>query len=100
MEIIAKIVAALLALAALAYVSVSMARRAKVWVGALACVGSAAIALLVLNYVYRRAFGYWALPDLMAFIVVCGGAGVLGACAAWALARWRPNTSLERTREE
>jgi hypothetical protein len=98
-ERVTKIVVSLAAIIGLAYITNVSARSAKPWAAACFSAVSTTIALAVLGYVYGRTFERWLFPDPPMLLAICTATGALGAAASWALSRWWPNTSFERTRE-
>ena len=98
-ESILKISVAFLSLILVAIVTTRYARRLRVIDGAVACAASGALTVLITIALYTYLSGHFAGPDL--FVVFSFGTitGLVGAFVSWGLVKWRPNKSLERTRE-
>ena len=99
-ERIAKVAVSFFAFVALAYVVNKATPRSQIWTSAGLAMASAVIVLAVLGYLHGRVFERWLFPNLVALLVICAVTGSIGAGASWALSKWWPNKSLERTREE
>jgi hypothetical protein len=75
--------------------------RARVWSGALAGGTSQLVAYVTISIWHASFCNSWGVnvEDLAFLSILIVVLTALGAAAAWLALRWRPNTSLERTRE-
>jgi hypothetical protein len=98
-ERIVKVLIALLALSGVAFVANSVVAKGKVLTGATACAATAVLALVSLSFVYADVRGELSFPHPVAILTFGITSAIIGAVASWALTKWRPNNSLERTRD-
>jgi hypothetical protein len=74
--------------------------KARVRSGALAATASVLIAYLVLHFWFAGVCGWWSyISGLLGLSIALFTSLFLGAFSAWLALKWRPNKSLERTRE-
>ncbi len=90
---------AVLAVATVAVLASQMVSRRQWLVGALAAAASAWVGLVAMQIVMAQVFQVDYLQLLAASAVVGVVFFAFGAVVVWAWRKWRPNTSLERTRE-
>jgi hypothetical protein len=97
-EVVLKVAVPLFALIGLAaFVSSRVAVR-KVWAGTAAS-GFAALIAIAVQCVMAQNFGVSRIPPASTLAVWTATSLAIGAAASWAMTFWRPNKSLERTRE-
>jgi hypothetical protein len=82
------------ALAGVSLLAARLSSQHKIVSGTVAAVISATLTLSVLAVMAQR------MPQAQTICIGILGAAVVGIAAAWLSARWWPNKSLERTREE
>ena len=98
-EVLLKTAVPLFALIGLAaYVASRVAVR-KVLAGTAAS-GFAALIAIAVQCIMAQNFGVSRIPPASTLVVWSAASLAIGAAASWATTVWRPNKSLERTREE
>jgi hypothetical protein len=87
-------------IAAAVFTALSVA-RARIWSGALAAGASQFVACVAISTLHSSLCKSWSeIPDdFLSITIIVVAFALLGGIAAWLALRWRPNTSLERTRE-